>query len=755
MDTQHNYHIPQEGIKGLKQHWKADLLSSVFVFVMALPFCLSVAFGADLPIMSGVVTALVGGLLINFMGGAVMSIKMPTIGLIPIIIWGIHHLGGEYQDISLELWLAVLVLAGIVQILIGLLRIGDYLALIPDVVIYGLLSTIAIDIFVRQLHYLVGVVPSAETTFGLLLEFPINLVYLSKPDLVFISVICLGILFFSTTYRKRHESLLPVTLTVLVVGALMAWYLGIANKHGVQYLVALPQEGFIYQYQLPDFERIYTWEALEVALVVALFSSLESLLNVKSVEAIDFYRRKSKPNRELIALGLGNVLCGFLGGMPMSSSMTQSATSINSGAKTRWAGFFVALYLGAFLVLFASLVSVLPWVVFSAILVYLAHSLLSKKLIQNIKGIGNDQLIIYLSTMFFTLLGGMLTGLIVGWIISLGISLYLGASLKHLFRADIKIASLGENKKKIMVKSAALASNYLNIYRQIASIEEGNQIYLHLSKADVIDYSFLELVYQHPYNYNTSAGSIEIQGIEDHKIISAHPLSTRVIKDKSRKNRNIDENLTRFNERQLDVLSVASINNAKLRPHLTYDAHKLQGFSFSLGYDLKYRENKFSKNYVSAHYAKSTKIEFSDVFLSRGLRMSEQSRHVSVILVTDLQCHLPNFNLDKEGILSKMLQTVGYKDINFEHFPRFSEHYLLKGRDEKAIRALFNDELLTFFEIHDEFSVECKFDKILIHKEMDLMNRTEMEDAIVFVEQLLQLLYQETTQTVEALEASY
>ncbi len=755
MDSQNNYHIPKEGITGLRKHWKADLLSSVFVFVMALPFCLSVAFGAELPIMSGVITALVGGLLINFMGGAPMSIKMPTIGLIPIIIWGVHHLGGEYQDISFELWLAVLVLAGIVQVLIGLLRVGDYLALIPDVVIYGLLSTIAIDIFARQLHYLVGVVPSSETTLGLLLDFPFSLIYQSKPDLIFISVICLGIMFFSTTYRKRHESLMPVTMAVLLVGVVMAWYLDIASKYGAQYLVTLPKDGFIHHFQLPDFERIYTWEAIEVALVVALFCSLESLLNVKSVEAIDFYRRKSKHNKELIALGIGNILCGLLGGMPMSSSMSQSATSINSGAKTRWAGFFVALYLGLFLVTLASLVSILPWVVFSAILVYLSHSLLSKKLIQNIKNIGNDQLIIYLSTMVFTLLGGMLMGLIAGWVISLGISLYLGASLKHLFRADIKIISLSDKKKKIIIKSAALASNYLNIYRQIADIEEDNQIYLHLSKSDVIDYSFMELVYQHPYNYDTSSGSIEIQGVEDHKILSEHPLSTRIIKDKTKKNRNIDENLTRFNERQLDVLAVASINNAKLRPNLTYDANKLQGFSFSLGYDLKYRENKFSKNYLSTSYPKPTKIEFSDVFLSRGLRMSEQSRHVSVILITDLQCHLPNFTLDKEGILSKMLQTVGYKDINFEHFPRFSEHYLLKGRDEAAIRTLFNDDLLSFFETYDEFSVECKFDKILIHKDMDLMNRTEMADAIVFVELFLQLLYKETTQEVATLEEIY
>jgi MFS superfamily sulfate permease-like transporter len=743
-----DFHIPQEGLQGLKKHWKSDLLASVFVFVMSLPFCFSVAFGAELSIVSGLITAIVGGLVINFIGGASMSIKMPTIGLVPIIIWGIHHLGGGYPDTGLQLWLAVLVLAGIFQMILGLARVGDLLALIPDVVIYGLLSTIAIDIFARQLHYLIGVIPTSEGTFNLLMEFPSNLIYQSKPDIIFISAICLTILFISTTFRKRHESILPASMAVLIVAGLMGWYLDIGNKDGSQYLVlnsgTLPSS-----FQWPEFSRIYSWEALEVVLVVALFSSLESLLNIKSVEALDFYRRKSNINRELMALGFGNILCGLLGGMPMSSSMVQSAANINSGARTRWSGFFVAVYLGGFFILFTSLLGYLPWVVFSSVLVYLCHHLLSKRLIHNIREIGKEQFLIYICTIIATLGGGLLIGLLVGWICSLIISLYLGATLKSLFVATVKVVNFSNGHSKIAVKSAAVASNYLSIRRQISKIPKGNQIYLDFSKSDVVDYSLMELIYHHPYNYNTTEGSIELQGIEEHDAISEHPLSTRILKDKSKKNKYFDENLTRFNERQLDVLAVASINNAKLRPNLTYDGHKLQGFSFSLGYDLKYRENKFNKNYYSSTTEKSTKIEFSDVFLSRGLRMSDQSRHVSVILITDLQCEVPNFTLNKENILAKMLQTVGYSDINFDAFPRFSEYYLLQGRHEEEIRSFFDERLLRFLEVYQDFSIECKHGKILIHRGMHLMNRIEIEDVILFVEDLLKLIYHEETDEVE------
>ncbi len=749
----HDFHIPQEGFKGLRRHWKSDLLASVFVFVIALPFCFSVAFGAELPIVSGLITAIVGGLVINFIGGASMSIKMPTIGLVPIIIWGIHHLGAGYPDAGLELWLAVLVLAGIFQVMFGLARVGDLLALIPDVVIYGLLSTIALDIFARQLHYLVGVVPESEGAFQLLLEFPSNLIYNSNLDIVFISVVCLTVLFISTTFRKRHESIFPVSLAVLLVAAVMGWYLDIGNKDGSHYLLLDSGTLLTSNLHLPEFSRIYSWEALEVALVVALFSSLESLLNVKSVEALDFYRRKSIINQELIALGFGNILCGLLGGMPMSSSMVQSATNINSGARTRWSGFFVAIYLGVFFILFTSMLGYLPWVVFSAVLVYLCHNLLSKRLISNIKEIGKDQLVIYACTMLFTLFGGLLIGLLAGWVCSLLVSLYLGATLKSLFVATVKVVNFSNGHSKIAIKSPAVASNYLSIRRQISKIPKGNQIYMDFSKSDVVDYSLMELIYHHPYNYNTTEGSIELQGIEDHESISEHPLSSRVLKDKTRKSKYMDENLTRFNERQLDVLAVASINNAKLRPNLTYDGHRLQGFSFSLGYDLKYRENKFNKTYQSNLTDKTTKIEFSDVFLSRGLRMSDQSRHVSVLLITDLPYDIPNFTLNKEGILAKVLQTVGYSDINFDDFPKFSEYYLLQGREEAEIRKFFDARILSFLEIHQDFSMECKHNRILIQKDMNLMSRIEIEDAILFVESFLRLICQEElNETEEVLE---
>ncbi|GAB4399678.1 MAG: hypothetical protein OHK0053_20230 [Microscillaceae bacterium] len=738
--------IPQEGFTGLARHHRSDLLAATFVFALSLPFCLSVAFGAQLPLSSGLMTAIIGGLGIGFLGGAPMAIKMPTIGLIPIIIWGIHHLGSGYSETGLQLWLAVLMLAGAFQFLLGFFRLGNYLSIVPDVVIFGILATMGLDICVRQMHYLIGVVPGEANTLTLIWTFPQNLLYNAHLEAMLISIACLVVLFFSTTIRKRYESILPAPLFVLFVGVLMSWYFRLNIKGGASFFldISTGSQSWIYW---PDFQRLYSWEAFEVATLVALFSSLESMLNIKAVESLDFYRRKTHPNRELMALGLGNLLCGLLGAMPMSSSMIQSASNINSGAKTRWSHAFGALYLLLFLFFGIFFLAYVPWVVLSAILVYWCYGLISPKLVRDIYQIGREQLFVFCFTLLIALVGGILLGLIGGWLCSLLVSMYLGVKPGDLFVAQVKVVVFNEQRTKIMVRSSAVASNYLSIQRQIAKIPAGGQIYLDFSKSKVVDHSFMELVYHHPYNYNTAEGNIEIQGIEDHKAISAHPLATRVLPDKHKKA--LIEKANPYNERQLDVLAVAAVNNVRLRPNLTYDGNKLQGFSFALGYDIKYRKNKFSKTFAPAEGEKPVKIEFSDLFLSRGLRMSEQSREMSILLVSDLQISVPDFTLNKEGFLAKMLQTIGYSDIDFAHSPSFSEYFLLQGRDEAEIRQFFDHKVISFFEQNRDFSVEFREGKILIHKEMALMNRIELEDALVFAEALLRLIYRETSPETE------
>jgi MFS superfamily sulfate permease-like transporter len=737
MILNNTFKIPRDGLAGLRQYWRWDGLSALLVFVLALPFCLSVAFASHFPIVSGIITTVVGGLVITFVSKSHLSIKSPSLGLVPIVMFAVHNLGSGYLTTVYQYTLALIVLAGVLQMLWGLLRMGEWLGILSDAIVYGLLATIGITVFVHQLPFLLGIQPKTVDTLGILLDLPFQF-WTIKPAVAFIGLLSLLILFSFSSIKSRFVPIFPTPMLVVLLGMILGFYFQLRNTLEAQYLIILPnstQEIITF----PNFERVFTLQSVYYIVVIAILGSLETMLNTKSVDAIDFYRRKTPTNREIFAIGLGNVISGSLGGLPMVSSLDFSSANVNSRAKTRWANFFHGLYVGLFLLVAVNFIEYIPSVVLSAILIYHAYKLFTPDLFKDILYVGKDQLLVFVATIVAGLAGGVLWGIVGGFLANLFVYWYLGASWRSLFWSNIKVVNFGNNRNKVTIKNEALATNYLDLKRQIAKLPKGGQIYLDFTKCKIIDYNFLELAYHHPYNYNTDEGSLELQGFEDHQTISKHPLASRILK----KNAINPENIALFNERQLEVLAVAAINNAKLRPSLTYDGNRLQGFKFALGYEIKYRENKFAKNFKSRKYNQLTKMEFSDIFLSKGIRLSEQSHHVSILHLHNIPIYVPAFTLNREGIFAKLLHTVGYDDIDFEEYPEFSQHYFLRGFNEREIRKFFCRELLEFLEENRDFNIESSDNKIMIYRDLDLMNRIEIEDCIDFTEKFLKIIYQE------------
>ena len=737
MELNNKFQMPKDGLPGLQKHWRSDLFASLFVFMLSLPYTLGLAFAAQFPISSGIITILIGAFIITFISGSHLTIKAPGISLIPILFFAVHTMGSGYLSTGYKFTFAIIIVAGFLQIIFGLTKLGRWLLIIPDSVMYGVLASVGLIVLIHQAHYLVGLVPEPKNTFILIYEFPLKVIQ-AQQQVAIIGISSLFLLIIFTSFRVRHAVFFPSPMVVMLLGIAIAYYLDIKSVVGEQFFIHLP-ENYPSPTVLPDFTKITTYESLEFIFVIAFIGSLDTLINVKSIDAVDFYRRKSKTNRELIALGIGNVICGVLGALPMISSMIFSSTNVNSGAKTRWSNLFLGLMFLVFILFASAWIELIPMASLSAILIITAYRLFSRKLVRDIYEVGIDQLCVFLVTLLTSLIFGLIIAVIIGLITSFIIYIILGAEPKSLFTTTVKVVNYSNQRSKIMVRSSALASNYLNLSKQIAKLPKGNQIYLDFAKSKVVDHSFLELVYHHPYNFNNEEGSIELQGLEDHFSVSKHPLATRRIKQKSHTKL---EDLTLFNDRQLDVLAVASINNSKIRPNLTYDGNKLQGFNFALGYDIKYRENKFSINFDYPGFAKPAKMEFSDIFLSKGIRMSEQSHNLSVLLITQLPMYIPAFTLGRENLLSKMWQRVGYDDIDFEDYPVFSEHYLLKGVNESEIRRFFTNNLLEFLEENQDFNIESSDNNILIHKDMHLMSRIEIEDCIEFVENFLRIIYQ-------------
>ncbi len=733
-----SFQTPPDYFKGLVKNFRFDSLTALFLVFFALPYSLVSTYGSGFPVQAGLITVLVGSLVLGFLSGSPLSVRAPALSTAPLLFVAIHSLGSGYLETGFRVVLAIILLCGILQILWGLLGLGNWLNTIPESITYGLVSSLGILLVIQQVYPLVGLeIPNGVFTHQVM-EFPLELIYQMKIEFVLIGLLCLAALAIASYFQSRNAPLILTALLVVCLGAGMAWFMDVRNRFGHD-IFLYPAEGIDHMFAWADLNRMRDWKAFELILSMALILSLESLLNTRSTEATDFYRRRSRSNWELISLGIGNFLCGLLGGLPMFTSQTQSAINVNGGAKTRWSGIFLGLFFGlGYMIL-------VPWIIWvpqgcvAAILLHWIYRTYSPQLFSNILNIGWDQMVIFLGTLTSALFLGVLGGFGVGLLLSWLIYWILGTPLKHLFRIQLKVVNYPNQRSKVMVRSEALASNFLNLRKQLKTIPPQNHVYLDFTKCKLVEHSFLELIYHYPHVSPDNEMGLELQGLDEHISLSRHPLATRRDKSGFRLAKYTQES-TQYNERQLDVLAVASINNAKLKPHLNYDGGRLKGFRFAMGYDIKYRENKFFKKYRTNPEAPASQIEFSDILISRGTRLQEETHTLSVVLISRLSLAIPVFNLGKENLLAKVWQTLGYEDIDFDEYPKFSEYYLLQGLNSLEIRGFFHAELIEFLEENQDFNVESYNNRILIHKNLTLMNRNEMEDAIDFAEKLLDII---------------
>ena len=721
----------QQEANNLKQHWRSEVVSGLGVFVVALPVNIAIAVASGFPAVAGLITAIIGGMVAGIFSNATYSIKGPSITMIPIIFLAVHNLSIFYPETGIKYTLATVVLAGIFQILFGLFRLGRRFNMIAEAVVYGSITAIGIMIFAREIHLLVGIEPQGRSLLALILEIPNSLLHI-RPNVAIVGIVSILVLLLPPI--NNYDRFVPRIFIVVLLGILINAQSNPLSNFFQNQSLEIP--GSLYGiFIFPDFSMIQVSTSILYALAIALVGILESRVNIKSIEALDRNRAKANANYEIIILGLGNVLCGFLGGLPMVVTMENSLANVNHQAKTKWSGIFQSFYILIFVLLGLKLLSYVPMISLTAIIIYITYKFNSPRLFHSISEIGLDQILIFLLTISITLLFGILPGLLGGVLATLTMYLILGSSPKDIFTPLITVSRKGTLKTKINIHGAALASNYETIQKHLHKALDTERIIVDLSQTKVVDHSFLELIYNFARYNHLDDGKMEVQGLKKHTPISRHPLSTLRIHKKNITITNDEE----LDERQIDLRAIAAVNNTNLKIDLTYDGVVFQDFSFTRGYEVRYRENQFMKFY------KSSCLEFSDIFLSKGIRISEQSFKMSVLLVTVLEAPIPDFTLTTEDFMHKILQSVGYEDIDFDEFPAFSEKYLLNGEDKVKIRDFFNPKLINFLEEKDnlDISIETKSNQIAVYQGKSLMSKTDLEDIIEFIEGILDIIHQE------------
>lgn len=479
----------------------ADLSAGVVVFLVAVPLCLGIALASNAPLFSGIVAGIVGGLLVGALSGSHTSVSGPAAGLTAVVAAQIAALG------TFEAFLAAVLLAGALQVVLGVVGAGSIADFVPTSVIRGLLAAIGLIIILKQIPHLLGYdadpvgemsfqQPDQETTFSELG----NVLFGGKihGGAALIGLISIGLLMLWDRVKLLKNALVPGPLVVVLLAVVLNGVLaglGEGWKVDVSHLVQVPVAdtlaGFFGFLQLPDFNSLATPAIYMAAVTIALVASLETLLNLEAVDKIDPQRRASPPNRELIAQGVGNMACGLIGGLPITSVIVRSSVNVNAGGKTKVATLVHGLLLLLCVALVPAWLNLIPLSALAAVLIITGFKLASPKLFKQMWQAGYEQFLPFAVTVGAILLTDLLVGVLIG----------LGFSIVFILRSNLRRPLQRRLEKHIAgdVLHIELANqvSFLNrvaLRNALAETPPGGHVLIDARGTDYIDADVLSVI---------------------------------------------------------------------------------------------------------------------------------------------------------------------------------------------------------------------------------------------------------------------
>jgi MFS superfamily sulfate permease-like transporter len=529
MKTSVKTQVPKDGWAGLKENFAADATAGVVVFLLAMPLSLGIAKASDFPPIMGLVTAIIGGILVSVISGSRLTIKGPAAGLIVVVAGAVAAFGGG--ETGWKLALGAMVVAGLVQVLFGLFKFGKLVDVFPLSAIHGMLAAIGIIIIVKQIPVFLAVNPDlfkGLSTVEMITAIPTFFLNLD-PKAALIGVCSLAIMMGWPFLKGYKLGKVPAPLMVLLVA--------IPAQLAMDFAQTAPSYTLLKIGNLmdslalnADFSGVFqTGVFIKYVIMFALVGSLESLLTVKAIDLADPYRRKSNTNKDLIAVGVGNTVSAFLGGLPMISEVARSSANVNQGAKTRWANFFHGVFLLVFVLVATPVIEMIPNAALAAMLISVGIKLAHPKEFIHTFQIGKEQLAIFLITIVFTLVEDLLVGIAAGVVLKMILHLAQGTPISSFFKAPT-VVSFNDNKYLVEIDKAAIFSNYLGIKRKLEEIPAGFQVTIDLKNTKLVDHSVMENLHRFQQDYEENGGTVKIIGLEKHTPVSAHPLASRKAK---------------------------------------------------------------------------------------------------------------------------------------------------------------------------------------------------------------------------------
>ncbi|MEI9919485.1 MAG: SulP family inorganic anion transporter [Bacteroidota bacterium] len=470
----------------IKEYFSHDLLASLVVFLVALPLCLGIALASGAPLQSGLIAGVIGGIIAGSLSGSPLSIAGPAAGLTTIVIASIAELG------SFEAFAFAVVLAGVLQIILGFVRAGSIGHFFPASVIKGMLAAIGLILILKQIPHAVGFDADFEGDESFFEDGGRN-TFTSIMDAmgafsggaIIVSLLSISVIVLLERIKHKQISLIPSALIAVLIGAIVGRFLDIDPKHLVNIPDFLHQQGPMFMY--PDFSQFNNPAIYKIALTIAIVASLETLLSIEACDKMDPYRRITSLNRELKAQGAANTLSGLLGGLPITSVIVRSSANVNAGAKTKASAITHGVILAASVLFLSSLLQLIPLSALAAILITIGYKLTTPKLYKEMYAKGISQFLPFIVTVIAIVLTNLLAGVFIGILVSVFFI------LKTNFQEAVIMVGDGKNYLLKFTKSVSFL-NKSTIRSKFQLIPNNSTLTIDGSEAQFVDQDIKEAI---------------------------------------------------------------------------------------------------------------------------------------------------------------------------------------------------------------------------------------------------------------------
>jgi len=725
---------PKNGIKGLVENWQSDLIAAISVSLIALPLSLGIALAAGAPAMSGIFSAIIGGVVTTLYRGGHISVNGPAKGVIGVILWGMIAMDdGSGQ--AFNYILAAVVISGALQMVLGILKLGRLADIFHSSVIHGILAAIGIIIFAKQIHVAMGTHSDDPSIVQNLIDAVMFLPQ-ANPFVLIIALTGLLLLLFHSKISNRIFHLLPTPMWVIALSIPFVYafnffdqhtlsFLGKAYEVGPKLLLDIP-DTITDSIMLPNFGKIATIEFWTTVFSILIISSIESLAIAKAVDKIDPYKRKTDLNKDLTGIGLSTVVAGMIGGLPIIAVIIRSTVNIHNGAKTKWSNMYQGLLLLVFIVVLSPIMVQVPLCAFAILLVYTGFKLASPSVFKQMYSQGTEQLVFFIATMILTLYTNLLIGLLGGLLLAMVTHMLLARlSIPQFFRmvykSRTKLIKRSDGNYDLKIRGVANFLGILKVDKLVAQIPSGANVNIDLSETRLVGITYMDYLVEYLKTQRATGGEVFITGLDSHVSSSTYNRALKIC---------LTSNTSKLSQRQKRLRNLATEKGYQYANQVDWNTTYLKKFHF---FEIRPIERKYNC-LKGAFNDLNISWEIADVTFNEGQAFTAETFNTT-LMVLKLNKKIPIFTMEKEAVLEKLFDRVmaftGYKDIDFKMYPDFSKKFLLMGNNEEEIRSFFTEEIIRFFENHHIYHLESNGEALII---FDKIKLARTDETLAFIE---------------------